>query len=415
MAQLNPNIILSGRQPDVVNILGQAAQSAGATNAVRRSNALNDLYQEQGAGILAGDQNALNALSGMDPQTALGVQSTQLGMEQTRQSMRIAEQRLQIARRDANARFQANARALSAAEAAATAEKIEQTVAQGLAIPDAQSWDQLMASDETTREYVGQFEQREILAASFLGIKDALEMARGPENTEADREIQRVMSTGMSREDAIKVKEGIYKTITDPVTQETVLFDMQTRQVVRPAGAEGQNGQPPSPNGTPDLSFGAQFENANEAFGVGGAARGLANKVADTTLGMTPFPKTRQAQGDFKVFGESLINAFASAYGRQPPSWLLKNIETLIPNPGVLEGPGEAQDKLKSMARDLESRRVGLQRSANRRTSPGTRETLEGQIAGIDATLDQIYNAMAGFQSEQSNTTTSGVQWKVVD
>jgi len=42
-----------------------------------------------------------------------------------------------------------------------------------------------MASDPDTQQYVGMFEQKEMIAAGFLGVKDALEMAKGPETPAA--------------------------------------------------------------------------------------------------------------------------------------------------------------------------------------------------------------------------------------
>lgn len=237
--------------------------------------------------------------------------------------------------------------------------------------------------------------------AKQLQVIDSM-MPQQPDMTEADREIARLESINMSREEAIKLKEGVYKVITDPVTKESILFDVQTRRVVRPMEEpQQQPAQPPAAQPQDGLTFGDQFQNAGQAFGLGGAARGAANTLADATLGITPFPETRQAQSDFAVFGEGLVNSFASAYGRQPPSWLLKNIEKLTPEPGVLEGPGAAQDKLRSLARELESRRTAIERSASRRLDPTTRTDLEGQVAGIDATLAQIYNALGGFQQQQ--------------
>lgn len=220
-----------------------------------------------------------------------------------------------------------------------------------------------------------------------------------PDQSATEEKIALLMETGLSRNAAISAAVR-YEVSRDPLTQTAVLIDKATGQIVGAAPASPE--APPAgvvtpPAESPSLQFGDQFQNAGQAFGIGGAARGLANTALDTTFGITPFPETRQAQSDFEVFGESLINAFSSAYGRQPPSWLLKNIEKLTPQPGVFEGPGEAQDKLRSMARDLESRRAGIERSADRRMAPGTRSDLEAQIAGIDATLEQIYNALGGF------------------
>lgn len=73
--QMNPNIVLSGQTVDPVGSMARGAQAAAGVNQVRRQNELANLYQEQGAGLLSGDQNALNALAGLDPVSALGMQA----------------------------------------------------------------------------------------------------------------------------------------------------------------------------------------------------------------------------------------------------------------------------------------------------------------------------------------------------
>jgi hypothetical protein len=73
--QMNPSIILSGQTVDPVGSMARGAQAASGINQVKRQNALSNLYQEQGQGLLSGDQNALNALAGLDPTQALGFQT----------------------------------------------------------------------------------------------------------------------------------------------------------------------------------------------------------------------------------------------------------------------------------------------------------------------------------------------------
>jgi hypothetical protein len=94
---LNPNIILSGQPVDVIGSLSRGTQAAAQTNALRTQNDLASLYRTQGAGIMAGDQGALNALAGIDPMAAMGVQ-------QTRQQMRISEEELRMSYENARLR-----------------------------------------------------------------------------------------------------------------------------------------------------------------------------------------------------------------------------------------------------------------------------------------------------------------------
>jgi hypothetical protein len=113
MAALDTRLPLAGRGPDVMNALMQGTQAASSANQTMRQNALTQLYREQGPGIMAGEQGALNALATMSPEAALGVQSTRLGMDATRQNMDIQRQNLEMARRNAAVEAAEFARTLS--------------------------------------------------------------------------------------------------------------------------------------------------------------------------------------------------------------------------------------------------------------------------------------------------------------
>lgn len=103
----NAGIILQGQQPDLVNTLARATQAAGLANQNQQRNALAQTMQQHGAGILAGDRNALNALAGHDPAAALGI-------TQTQQQMRHSDERLQMLRQQAARQAEAHAASLSA-------------------------------------------------------------------------------------------------------------------------------------------------------------------------------------------------------------------------------------------------------------------------------------------------------------
>lgn len=74
---INPNIVLAGQQPNFLGIIGESNRLAGAQQDRQRQNQLQQLYQQQGPGIVAGDPGALNQLAQFDPQAALGIQASQ--------------------------------------------------------------------------------------------------------------------------------------------------------------------------------------------------------------------------------------------------------------------------------------------------------------------------------------------------
>ena len=176
---LDPRIILAGQQPNIVNALSQGNQAAAQTLQMRDQNKLRDLYATQGAGIAAGDQNALNALAGIDPQAALGVQNTRLGMENTRQTMDIRQQTAARLSREEQRAVEERAAAMTAAERAAEAKQIEDAVKMGLMIQTPEEWDRM--AQQNAPDLVGQFANREALAAKYMSVAEVLKQRAGPE------------------------------------------------------------------------------------------------------------------------------------------------------------------------------------------------------------------------------------------
>lgn len=163
---LDPNIILSGVGPDVVGSMSRGNALAGEILGQRRSVALNNLYQTQGADILAGKQPALNALAGLDPVSALGVHQTQQQIGFTAEEMEM--KRAEIARLTSE-----RAASLSADEAAKHAAQIERGVAAATAATSPQQWDQIV-TQFGAQDLVGQFGNKDAIINSYLGVAEGL-------------------------------------------------------------------------------------------------------------------------------------------------------------------------------------------------------------------------------------------------
>lgn len=180
MASMNAGIILSGQQPDFVNILDRSNQAAQTQIGNQRQNALAATIQREGPGALAGNQQSLNALARFDPAAAQGLQAGQ-------QSMRINEEQLRLSYENAKLAGQKYAASVSAGEAAARAEKIDRALAMATQAQSPEQWDQIM-TQAGAAEYVGKFAEKDIIIAGALGISEALKMGKGPEYRPATQE-----------------------------------------------------------------------------------------------------------------------------------------------------------------------------------------------------------------------------------
>ena len=162
---LDPSIILAGQPVNALGAITAANQAAAGTNQIRTQNALAQLYKTQGAGLMNGDPNALNALAAIDPAAAQG--------------MAVSQAQLDKIRTDAKNAAADRAASMDAAKAKADADRIEKGVAMGLSVKSPQEWDAMMTQFGAP-ELVGQFDNRMAIAHSFLGIADALKAAQGP-------------------------------------------------------------------------------------------------------------------------------------------------------------------------------------------------------------------------------------------
>jgi hypothetical protein len=130
---MDASIILGGQQIDVLGAMDRGRAAAENQINLNRQNALAQLYKTQGAGIMAGDPNALAQLAGFDPNAALGVQQNLLGMQATKQTMAFSAEEMQM-KRDA-----AKASASEALKAQADKLTAEQLAQEQKALSDALS------------------------------------------------------------------------------------------------------------------------------------------------------------------------------------------------------------------------------------------------------------------------------------
>lgn len=176
MASMNAGLILAGQPLNALGAISDANVAAAQTNAIRDQNALRGLYQTRGADILAGDPNALNALAGIDPMAAQGVQQNMLGMDATRQNMAFSAEKMDMLRKESAAAAAEYARGLSAEQRAAEAEQIAKGISGAgffYSKGDKAGYDAFLSSqgiDPATHP----FEAFPALAAQYSGALDAL-------------------------------------------------------------------------------------------------------------------------------------------------------------------------------------------------------------------------------------------------
>lgn len=170
---LNPSIILAGQPVDFAGSMAAGNQLAAQTNQLRDQNALRQVYQTQGAGILQGNQSSLNALAAIDPITALNAQGNVL-------QNRTAERSFEIMNAQEKRAIAEAARTMDEAQKAEAAAAIKQQVFQFISAPTPEIFDQ-MVTQAGKPELVGQWANRQSLGAQYVSsVEDAFKLSQGP-------------------------------------------------------------------------------------------------------------------------------------------------------------------------------------------------------------------------------------------
>lgn len=177
---LNPSIILSGQQFDLGKAMSDGLNMAAAQKQFDQQNALANLYKTQGANILAGDQQSLNALAQYDPAAALDIQSTHQQMDYRAEDQQMQREN---ARKTAEEALKAQAASLDAAQVAKEAAELEATLS-GAAFfyqnKDQAGYDNFLRSKGVDPAQYP-FQAFPAHAAQFGGVLDAMKAFAPPE------------------------------------------------------------------------------------------------------------------------------------------------------------------------------------------------------------------------------------------
>lgn len=143
----------------------QGQQYATQADEMKRQRGYNKMMAEHGAGIAAGDQNALAAYAQYDPMAVYGMRRQQRADDRAEETfrMKVAEYK----------------RGLSAAEAAAQAEQIKTAVKVASGAQNDAEWDALVTQYGAT-DLVGQFGNREALLRGYMTVAELLEADAPP-------------------------------------------------------------------------------------------------------------------------------------------------------------------------------------------------------------------------------------------
>jgi hypothetical protein len=431
----NSGIILGGRNMNVMQDIAGGLQTGQMANQIGDQNALRTLFQEQGAAIRQGDPNALNALAGLNPEAALGVEQSRLGMDSTRQQMRIREEQLQLARAAGARAAATHAQGLSAEQAQLERAQIEQGLA--TAIPALRSGDLETVNSVLTAsglEPVTDLDSAALTIAQYEGALEQYESAQavlgvsGPATDATAIEIDRLMQTqGLTREQATAIAYGVVGRDRDPVTGDPSFFNLNEAFSPQPTPAQAPQSPPPSVFNQPAPQAPAPVMGQTPApeagvvepimppdadyrgaTGLGGLVTSTLNGVTDFVIGSNLFPSRREAATAMENLATRTTVGFASAVAGRPSNYMMQLYENQVVRPNRTRGPEGALDVA---TQTMALIRQGIQENQAvlaSRVTPQMRGEAQRNMARLNALLEDYQILVDGLSGQGGSPQGNG-------
>jgi len=325
-------------------------QARREQDAADASNAMNGFLQQNGQALFNGDQNALGQLAGMGPeglQQAFGIR----GQQQQDQRAQAQDARASVSDQREEWRYQKEveqyAAGISEQEAAAAAAQVEKSIKVALAAQTPEQFDALMAQMGQP-DLVGQFDNRDALAAQYIPMVDILKQRAGPEWRPAtsDEAAQYGAAGGQ-----IDTSSGKFDPINPPSNGVTIRNPDGTETII---GGPAGGGKPFTEGQSKDIGF------ATRARAAITTLEPIANSLTDRKdifldSPMIPMGIGREYQSEgFQVAGNAAKNLMLAILRKDTGAAVTPTEERMygevfLPQPG----DGEALLAQKAQAREL--------------------------------------------------------------
>ena len=451
MGQLNPSIILQGQQPDFVNALARGQEAGARANDIQRTNSLNALYEQQGPGIMSGDQIALNALSRIDPTAAHGFKQAGIDNARADAQLGINKGNLEMRREEEKRKMEAHVATMDANERATAAAETEAKLAEGLtmyqrgdlaglngilqsaSLPPINSLDEFPAIAATAGDMLEVLQGLKDFNAPPVPLspqgKAATDLRNGnltqeqydaantPKPSAAEAKIKRLMAAGLSRDIAQGIVDGRYVESRDPVTGTAQIIDKATGGLV--GGSNPAEMPDPAQTVSPQTSTMPDGTDFSTATGAGGFLSQLTNTISDALGAGLVDQNNEQATQAMSNLATRTMVTLADGVAGRPSNFLLEQFQALTITPNsVWQGEGRAKERLNQTRDMIEDAIMMNQDVTQSEVTPNMRAQASQNIARLSRLLNDYDAVIASFGSRKGKPgtkTKSGVSWEVVE
>lgn len=389
-------------------------------DAQEQINAMQAFIGQNGAAIMGGDANALGQLAGFGQQglqMAMGIQGdVQARERQAALDAQAADDRAYTRTRQEKADQRSDQKwemelaeykkGLSAEQAATEAAQLEEAAKMALTATSAEQWDQL-ATENGAPELVGQFDNREAVAARFMSMAEVLKQTNpeGPEWRTATPEEAAGYGASAGQ---ISTKTGEFKKTGDGngIFYTTTNAD-GTTTTVQVGGKPGAGGKPMTEAQSKDNVFVTRAKGALAKLESpldpkdpdGGTVASSLSSLGDTMAGYVPI-LGNYMQSDAYQVAKTAGDEFLQAVLRKDTGAAITVPEQKLYGETYLPQPGDSEARLKYKA-EARARAVAAMESgmSEQQIEAVTRALSIGDTAAADKIL-QDAGVSAGAASE---------------
>jgi hypothetical protein len=251
-------------------------------------------------------------------------------------------------------------------------------------------------------ERTGQVDLANLLRQGGIDAAAALNAAaKAPKVSEAEKQIARLMETGIDRTTAIKIRDGRLKISRNPVTQRAELIDMATGNVIGQATetlaqVAGVEEPVPADDRFKDLPV-------TQAGGLAGWGANIANIVTDALGAGQQFSKIGEAQAAMTDLSTRTVLMLDADFAGKPTNFTREKLEKLTIKPAELsQGSVQSYQKTLNMVNALEEAVSGVNAVKNNSDlySPQAIKDAQANSNKLQNLLDDYISLKNAFESK---------------
>lgn len=222
--------------------------------------------------------------------------------------------------------------------------------------------------------------------------------------TEAEKKIDRLQETGLPYEVAISIADGRFKLSRHPVTQRAEIIDMATGKTVGQVSDQvAENIAEVVPTQSSDQG---KYETlpVEQAGGVSGWSKAIANKVTDALTGTQMFSDVGEVQAAMTDLSNRTVLVLDADFAGKPTNFTREIVERMTIKPAEIgQGPAASYQKAANMVDALEKSVAGA-RAALQNPEQYSPEQIKNAQQGIS----NLENLLSEYQSLKSSFETKG-------